>query len=184
MGVHGPTYPPASIYIYMYVEHSFFDKVRNPPTGKKFSGAPAGARHAPPASPRRQWVPREPPMPPITMGVAHRPSHRSPAPKGGLEKKGAPNHVIFGYVGGPVVLLLGIYFVRGHVIRARDEKHPKSKFTNWQTRNAPTGKTEIRQLAKSNSPTGKLEIRQLAKSNSPTGKTEIRQLANPAATLD
>jgi hypothetical protein len=99
--------------------------------------------------------------------------------------------VIFGYVGGPVVLLLGIYFVRGHVIRARDEKHPKSNSPTGKLEirqlaksNSPTGKLEIRQLAKSNSPTGKLEIRQLAKSNSPTGKTEIRQLANPAATLD
>ena len=146
MGVHGPTYPPASIYIYMYVEHSFFDKVRNPPTGKKFSGAPAGARHAPPASPRRQWVPREPPMPPITMGVAHRPSHRSPAPKGALEKKGAPNHVILRYVGGPLALTPVIPFIRGDTAGT----------AGWERRE------KIRQLANSNPPTGKLEIHQLA----------------------
>ena len=161
-----------------------FTKSNKPPTGKEILGRSRGRQGCPPATPRRQWVPREPPMPPITMGVSHRPSHRSPAPKGALEKKGAPNHVILRYVGGPLALTPVIPFIRGDTAgtagwerREKIRQLAKQKSANWQTRNSPTGKPEMRQLAKQKCANRQTQIRQLANSNPPTGKLEMRQLA-------
>jgi hypothetical protein len=177
-----------------------FTKSNKPPTGKEILGRSRGRQGCPPATPRRQWVPREPPMPPITMGVSHRPSHRSPAPKGALEKKGAPNHVILRYVGGPLALTPVIPFIRGDTAgtagwerREKIRQLAKQKSANWQTRNSPTGKTEMRQLANNSRalprapgmpreapkpPTimgvpHRPSLRQPSKGNAPTGKLEI-----------